>query len=162
MRPSCADGFTHWFYVFLGQPADHAASLTVTWLASSLRSAITVLRIRYAHGSPRGLIPTHSTKVPSISPISCRRLRISVFMQMPVTTAFSPGLKSAICLQCFMPSLPVSVKGPLISEPVALFYYMQKDGLRFEIIVIYHPLSSYDYLNRLFWRNRHAHIYRQA
>jgi len=50
--------------------------------------------IKNAEGSPNGLLPTHSTVVPSIKPISCKRRRISAGENRAVTVAFSPGSKS--------------------------------------------------------------------
>lgn len=141
-------------------PFPHATSLILTWLASSLRSAITVLRIKYAHGSPRGLMPTHSTKVPSISPMSCRRLRISVFMQMSITIALSPGLKSAICLQCFMPSLPISVKDSAIMRAFSLILLYAKKRIGVRIYSYIFAITFIRLSESTFRENCHAHLYR--
>ena len=45
--------------------------LTAIFAASSLLSAMTAPRIKYAVGSPDIALPRHSTRVPSIRPMSC-------------------------------------------------------------------------------------------
>ena len=64
---------------------------TVILRQSAFLMAMTAPRIRYAAGSPAGLLPTHLTFVFSIIPISSRRRRIPLPASMRHTCAHSPG-----------------------------------------------------------------------
>ena len=61
---------------------------------SSERMAITVPLIRNALGSPDGLLPIHSTRVPGISPISRSRRLISPQGSSCFTFAVFPSGRS--------------------------------------------------------------------
>lgn len=67
----------------------------VTVLASSLRMATAAPRMRYALGSPPGLCPTHSTRVPGTSPRSKSRRRIRLSVRSASTSARWPGVISS-------------------------------------------------------------------
>ena len=67
----------------------------VTVLASSLRMATAAPRMRYALGSPPGLCPTHSTRVPGTSPRSKSRRRIRLSVRSSSTSARWPGVISS-------------------------------------------------------------------
>ncbi len=67
---------------------------TSIFFASFFLRAMKAPLIKNKEGSPNGLLPIHSTIVPSIKPISCRRRRISAGEKRAVTVAFSPGFKS--------------------------------------------------------------------
>ena len=57
---------------------------------SSFLIAITAPLIKNALGSPAGLLPTHSTTVSGVRPISSRRCRILPFVSSAAISAYSP------------------------------------------------------------------------
>ena len=67
---------------------------TVMSLQSFPLKAITAPRIRYAEGSPPGLLPTHSTTVSGISPRSSRRRLMLEGALTLITLAKCPGIIS--------------------------------------------------------------------
>lgn len=95
---------------------------TVIQHESAFLRAITAPLMRYAVGSPEGLLCRQITFVPSISPISIRRRRILPLLLSPVTVAVQPsGSDVSFILFIYMLTSDIDVKAERFSACIILF-----------------------------------------
>lgn len=117
-------------------------SFTVMFEISDARKAIRAPQIRYAAGSPLGLIPTHSISLPGIRPISKRRRFIQRSAATASTSALSPGRILFICIN----SLFIKIHRPLFKLS-ALLSVDKKVNIRVFFVTfvftIYRPTTAY-------------------
>ena len=121
---------------FFGKSKKFQTLSSIILEESSPLRAITAPLIRYATGSPEGLFCRHKTSVPSIKPISCKRLLIEPFILSSATRPELPSFREESVFILF-----IIMKTPLLK------YLKRTNNCSPLIIIIFPPeLTGYKQL----------------